>query len=124
MAPPTYQQLAELRPADGGSAETADRLEQGGEQGYDTYEFPSEHARQAKSDRIKLMVIASLLMVLVIVVSWIFLDPHDNRSRARGYAEIYAPPGYKDNPLGFVQTIPKSRSLEKWRIRSPPPAPP
>eukprot|EP00242_Pyramimonas_sp_CCMP2087_P001423 CAMPEP_0198232892 /NCGR_PEP_ID=MMETSP1445-20131203/115964_1 /TAXON_ID=36898 /ORGANISM="Pyramimonas sp., Strain CCMP2087" /LENGTH=72 /DNA_ID=CAMNT_0043913579 /DNA_START=387 /DNA_END=602 /DNA_ORIENTATION=- len=72
MAPPTYQQLAELRPADGGSAETADRLEQGGGgQGYDTYEFPSEHhARQAKSDRIKLIVIASLLMVLVIVVSW------------------------------------------------------
>ena len=118
MAPPTYQQLAELGPEQNDGVPS--RMEQGSNpgEGYDTNDYLT---KQAKRDRIKLIISGVLVFVLVIVVVWVFSDKHVNRSRSKFYAESFPPPGYLDNPHGWVQLIPKGRSLENPHK---PPAPP
>mmetsp|Transcript_158 Transcript_158/g.405 ORF Transcript_158/g.405 Transcript_158/m.405 type:complete len:143 (-) Transcript_158:299-727(-) len=117
MAPPTYQQLAELGPEQDGITPSSLEMGHAGE-GYDTNDYM---ARQAKRDRIKLIISACIVFALAVAVIWVFADPHVKRSRSKFYAETFPPPGYLGNPHGWVQVVPKGRSLENPHK---PPAPP
>eukprot|EP00976_Prorocentrum_cordatum_P054311 1095347-Prorocentrum_minimum.AAC.2 len=122
MAPPTYQQMAEIGPERDGLLSS--RLEQG--EGALELEPEADYlTRQAKRDRIKFIISGCLVFVLTVVLIWVFADPHVKRSRSKFYAETFPPPGYLDNPHGWVQVVPHGRSLENpHKPPMPPHTPP